>query len=97
MALKDVLQLDINTLVKPYCRIETEADNAIVTLLTENAIQLADQFLCREFVANAPELANIKLGCLQAIAFWYENRGDTGKLPPAALELLKMYRFEPGF
>lgn len=97
MALKDVLQLDVETLVKPYCRIESAADNAIVQLLTDNAIELADQYLCREFEINAKELANIKLGCLQAVAFWYENRGDTGSLPPTALEILKLYRFEPGF
>ena len=97
MSLKDVINLDVELLVKPYCRIETDADNAVIELLTDAAIQKADDYLCRDFEAGARELANIKLGCLQAVAYWYENRGDTASLPPAAIEQLKPYRFEPGF
>jgi hypothetical protein len=96
-ALKDVLTIDQESIVKPYLRVEHSADNALIKLLTDAAIQKADEFLNREFPINSGELSNIKLGCLQAVAYWYENRGDTANLPPSAVDLLQQYRFEPGF
>jgi hypothetical protein len=95
--LKDVMQLDIETVVKPYCRVETAADDGVIKLLTAAAIQKAHVYLCREFAETDPALDDIKLGCLTAIAYWNENRGDTAKLPPNAIDLLQEYRFEPGF
>jgi uncharacterized phage protein (predicted DNA packaging) len=95
--LKEVLQMDMDNLVKPYCRVDTNADDTVIKALMAGALQKAHVYLNREFEAEAPELDDIKLACLQAIAFWYENRGDTSKLPPEALDILKYYRFEPGF
>lgn len=97
MALKDVLQLDVNVTVKPYLRVETAADDVIITLLTEAAIQRAEDLLNREFPLDAPELHTIRLALLQTIAFWYENRGDTQAMPAFAVNELLKYRFEPGF
>jgi uncharacterized phage protein (predicted DNA packaging) len=95
--LKTVLTLDLNTLVKPYLRVEHNADDELIKALMAAALQKSHVYLCREFEAQAEELDDIKLACLQAIAYWYENRGDTAKLPPAAIDLLQNYRFEPGF
>lgn len=97
MALKDVLTLDMDGLVKPYLRVDHSAEDDILKVLVGAAIKQADDYLNREIQDDAEELANIKLACLQAIAKWYENRGDTSTLPPEAKDILNLYRYEPGF
>lgn len=98
MPLKDVVKLDdINEVVKPYIRVEHNADDVIIELITNAVIARADTFLNREFPVFAEELHDIRLILLQAIAHLYENRGDLNELPQPIMDALRKYRFEPGF
>lgn len=84
-------------LVKGWCRVEHDADNEILEMLLLSAYQTFDTFLNRSFAADAPELLDIKRALLQSVNYWYENRGEAGKIPALAQQTLLSYRLEPGF
>jgi uncharacterized phage protein (predicted DNA packaging) len=97
VALKDVLTIDTQEVVKPFMRIDYAEDDALIDIMKNAAIQRIDDYLCRDFAADANELHAIRLIALQVTAHYYENRGDANDLPDFAKDALGIYRFEPGF
>lgn len=95
MTLKDSLPLTVEANVKPFLRIEHDADDATLELLLEAAYDRAEHTLNRGWEAGKVP-ADIKLSILQIIAFWNENRGDTSAIPEQAEKTLHRYRFLPG-
>lgn len=79
---------------KVYLKVEHDLENDLITDLTQAAIEEVGSYLNRDWLQGEYPAA-VKMAVLEAVAFWYENRGDSD-LPDIAKDRLEKLRFLPG-
>ena len=95
--------------VKGFLKIDHDHEDFYIELLINAATQRAESYINRDWEDEEDIPADITIGCLKAIASWYETRTDDqqsqqagysnkqmGETPWAAQKLWALYRLEPG-
>lgn len=82
--------------MKRYLKVEHPEEDEDIEDWTKSAIEVISIKLNRGWATQEEVPNSIRLAVKMTVAHWYENRGDEGKIPPNAWEIVNNYRFSPG-